>query len=62
MTMQNIEIKVEGQKLILTIDLSKEIGLSSTGKTVLIASTGGNARVAGFDDVRVGLNIYKAKK
>jgi hypothetical protein len=38
---QNITAKQEGDKLILEIDLSKEIGLSSTGKMMGIASTGG---------------------
>jgi len=28
----------------------------------LIASTEGNANVPGFEGVKVGLNVYKAKK
>jgi hypothetical protein len=35
--MENIELKVEGSKLILIVDLTKEIGPSSSGKTTLIA-------------------------
>jgi hypothetical protein len=60
--MENIELRVEGTKLILTVDLSKEIGPSSSGKNTLIASTEGNANVPGFEGVKVGLNVYKAKK
>jgi hypothetical protein len=44
--MQNVEMKVEGNKLILIVDLSKPGVLSSTGKSKLIASTRGAAAVA----------------
>jgi hypothetical protein len=60
--MENIELKIEGTKLILTVDLSKEIGPSSSGKNTLIASTEGNANVPGLEGVKVGLYVYKAKK
>jgi hypothetical protein len=60
--MENIEMKVEGSKLILIVDLTVEIGPSSSGKNTLIASTEGNANVPGFEGVKVGLNVYKAKK
>ena len=39
--MQNVTLKVEGNKLIIDVDLSKEIRPSSSGKTTLIASTEG---------------------
>ena len=55
--MQNIDIKVEGDKLTLTIDLSKSFGSSKSGKTIIIASTQGNQQVV--PGVMVGLNIYK---
>jgi hypothetical protein len=61
-SMENIELKVEGKKLILTVDLTKEIGPSSSGKNTLIASTEGNANVPGLEGVKVGLYVYKAKK
>jgi hypothetical protein len=60
--MENIELKVGGTKLILTVDLSKEIGQSSSGRNTLIASTEGNANVPGFEGLKVGLYVYKAKK
>jgi hypothetical protein len=44
--MENIEMNVEGSKLILIVDLTVEIGPSSSGK----------------EGVKVGLNVYKAKK
>jgi hypothetical protein len=51
-----------GHEAILIVDLMKEIGPSSSGKNTLIASTAGNANVPGFEGVKVGLNVYKAKK
>lgn len=60
--MQNVTLKVEGNKLIIDVDLSKEIGPSSRGKTTLIASTEGNANVPGHDGVKLGLNIFKARR
>jgi len=54
--MENIELKVDGKKLILTVDLTKEIGASSSGKNTLIASTEGNANVPGVEGVRWGSN------
>jgi hypothetical protein len=53
--MQNITVNVEGDKLVLTVDLSQEIGPSSSGETALIASTEGNANVPGHAGVKVGL-------
>jgi hypothetical protein len=60
--MQNVTLKVEGTKLVIEVDLSKEIGPSSSGKTMLIASTEGNANVPGYEGVKLGLNVYRAKK
>jgi hypothetical protein len=60
--MENIELKVEDKKLILTVDLTKEIGPSSSGRNTLIANTEGNANVPGVEGVKVGLYVYKTKK
>ena len=57
--MKNIEMKVDGQKLIITVDLSKEFGKSSSGKTTIIATTAGNVSVPGHDEIEIGLNCYK---
>ena len=54
--MQNIEVKTEGTKLVLTIDTAKTFGPSKSGKTTIVASTHGNVTLAG---VTVGLNVYK---
>jgi hypothetical protein len=60
--MENIELKVAGQKLILTVDLTKEVGPSSSGKNTLIASTEGNANVPGLEGVKLGLYVYRTRK
>ena len=59
--MKNIQMTVDGDKLIITVDLSQEFGLSSSGKSITIASTEGNISVPGREDVKVGLNVYKPK-
>lgn len=56
--MENITYKVTGNKLTIEIDLAKKIGPSKSGKTTLIATTGGNVPV-GFKNVRMGLNLYE---
>lgn len=57
--MKNIEMKLDGDILTIKVDLSKEFGLSSSGKSVIIASTEGNQSVEGKEEVKIGLNIYK---
>lgn len=57
--MKNVEMAVEGKILTIKVDLTKEFGLSSSGKTIIIASTEGNAPILGADDIKVGLNVYK---
>jgi len=59
--MKNAEMKVEGNILTITVDLSKEFGPSSSGKTIIIASTEGNISVPGAEDKKVGLNVYRKK-
>jgi len=55
---KNVEMAVAGDKLTITVDLSKEFGPSKSGKTIIIASTEGNQLVLGREE-RIGLNIYK---
>jgi len=57
--MKNVEMKLDGNILTIKVDLSKEYGLSSSGKSVIIASTEGNQSVEGREEVKIGLNIYK---
>ncbi len=43
--MKNIEMTVEGETLILKVDLSKDFGPSKSGKTIIVASTEGNVTI-----------------
>ena len=56
--MKNVETVLEGNILTIKIDLSKEFGLSSSGKTIIVASSEGNQTIPGTD-VKLGLNVYK---
>jgi hypothetical protein len=58
--MKNVELTVEGTMLTIKVDLSKEFGPSSSGKTIIIASTEGNISIPDREE-KIGLNIYKKK-
>jgi hypothetical protein len=55
--MKNVEVKIENGKAIITVDLSKSFGPSSTGKSIIVASTEGNQRLEG--KILFGLNVYR---
>ena len=57
--MKNVDMTLDGNTLIIKVDVTKEFGPSSSGKTIIIASTEGNISVEGREDVKVGLNVYK---
>ena len=59
-SVKNVDISVQGNILTIKVDLAKEFGPSSSGKTLIIASTEGNYPVPGRSEV-VGLNVYKKK-
>jgi hypothetical protein len=56
--MKNVEMSMEGNILTIKVDLTKEFGLSSSGKTIIIASTEGNQSIPGRNE-KVGLNVYR---
>lgn len=59
--MKNVEMKVEDNILIVKVDLTKEFGPSSSGKTIIIATTEGNISIPEKEGVKIGLNVYKKK-
>ncbi len=59
--MKNVEMSVDGNILTIKVDLSKEFGPSSSGKTIIIASSEGNQSVPDKEAVKIGLNVYKKK-
>ena len=56
--MKNVEMTVEGETLIIKVDLSKDFGPSKSGKTIIIASTEGNVSVPERGE-KIGLNVYR---
>ena len=60
--MKNLEMNVEHGTLTITVDLTKDLGPSASGKSVMIATTEGNVDVPGAPDVKIGLNIYRKKE
>lgn len=54
--MKNVEMKMDGKKLVITVDTTKEFGPSKSGKTTIIGSSEGNQN---FNGITVGVNVYK---
>lgn len=54
---KNVKATREGDILTLTIDLSKSFGRSASGKSVIVATTGGNQPLG--DGSFIGVNVYK---
>lgn len=59
--MKNVEMTVDRNILTVKVDLSKDFGPSSSGKTIIIASTEGNVVIPGHEEAKVGLNVYRKK-
>jgi hypothetical protein len=57
---ESLEYFVEDNGMLtIKIDTSKDIGPSASGKTTLIASSSGNAKInIGDREVFLGLNLY----
>jgi hypothetical protein len=58
--MKNVQLAVTGNILTITVDLTKEFGPSTSGKTIIIASTEGNVAVPEREE-KIGLNVYRKK-
>ncbi len=58
--MKNVEFSVSGNILTIKADMTKEFGPSSSGKTIIIASTEGNFPLPKRTEV-IGLNVYRKK-
>ena len=58
--MKNVEMSVDGNILTIKVDLSKDYGPSSSGKTIIVASTEGNVYIHDREE-KLGLNVYRKK-
>jgi hypothetical protein len=56
--MENINMSIKDNILTITVDLCKEGRLSSSGKSIVIATTKGNQDI-GVGGIKAGINIYK---
>ena len=56
---ENIKIELDGDELVIRIDLTQELGRSKSGKSINVASTFGNISIPGHPDIQMGLNLYK---
>ena len=56
-----MEIKVNGDTLMIKAKLDKEGTLSTSGKSRVVASTHGNVPIPGTD-LKMGLNVYRPVK
>jgi hypothetical protein len=56
--MTNVQFDIKGDKLTITVDLSKRNGKSASGKTTVIATTSGNTALNHASGAVVGLNVY----
>lgn len=60
--MNNVEMEVKGNKLIMTVDLSAKGAVSKTGKTMIIAGTGGFVAVNHATGAKVSVNVTIPKE
>lgn len=63
--MKNVEMEIKGNILTVKVDLSKRFGPSSSGKTIIVASSEGNQLIDEPTEksgrVYIGLNVYEKK-
>lgn len=56
----NVSMEVDGSTLVITIELDDVTKVrSKSGKSNLVATTGGNIPVPGKPDLRIGVNLYE---
>lgn len=56
--MENIAVDVKSKKMTVTVDLAKEFGPSSTGKTIIVANSHGFQPIAGTEE-RMNLTVTR---
>lgn len=60
--MNNVQMEVKGDKLIMTVDLKGDGVVSKSGKTKLIAGTGGFVAVSHASGAKVSVNVTIPKE
>ncbi|NLZ30231.1 MAG: hypothetical protein GX885_05755 [Methanomicrobiales archaeon] len=59
--MKNVDMQLDGDTLVIRVDLTKDFGESKSGKSITIASTEGNIAVPEHEEIKIGLNVYRKK-
>ena len=57
--MKNVKAEINGKFLVITVDLTQTQGKSKSGKTNIVATSGGNVSIPGAPEgFKLGLNCY----
>ena len=56
--MENMQMEINGNILTIKVDLDENLGPSKSGKTVLVATSKGNKKIEGREEM-IGLNIFR---
>ena len=59
--MKNIQFEVQKDKLIIEVDLTKDFGPSSSGKTIIVGSTEGFIGLDIDKPISFAVNVVKKK-
>lgn len=61
--MRNVKTEIKGTNLVITIDLTKDVGQSKSGKSTMVGSTGGfkAVEIGGGKSVNLSLNCTKGE-
>jgi hypothetical protein len=54
----NVNIEVKDGIATITIDLTKRLGASKSGKNMVVATTNGNISVPEHEAIKLGINCY----
>jgi hypothetical protein len=57
--MNNVKMTVAGNILTVEIDLTKDYGPSKSEKSIIVATSAGNASVPEHSDIKIGINVFK---
>ncbi len=60
--MENVKFTRNGSKLTIEVDLDYRGALSSTGKTLRVASTEGNVPCPDSPEIKISLNVFAPPK
>ena len=58
---ENVAFRIEGKKLFIEVDLMNEVGPSASGKTTIVAKSGGvdSKFKFGTKEYTINCNVYK---